>query len=293
MCIRDRHYTVVFVDTEDYLNLRVPATITDLWITIAAGVDRFLGQKNGHPRFWEKFHKFLTTTKVDVNKLTVGIPECTQLEMTFKKDADFKRKLDDALEGRRPELLQECRNFLEEGIAKITKDFYSQGTVLILDSFEKLRGDLHNAERVVQSVETIFIRDWKHLRTPCHAIYTVPPWMIFMEAGAASEFGRIHVLPMCKVYDPETGNPYQKGVDGMLDILAKRMDVDAIFGNRSALVPLVTASGGYTRDLLRMVREVLARGNGRGDPPDLEFPAVPVYRPYPTGVRRAVRYGPQ
>jgi hypothetical protein len=44
-----------------------------------------------------------------------------------------------------------------------------------------------------------------------------------------------------------------------MEVLEKRMVLDGIFEDRGALEPLVAASGGYPRDLLRMVREVLLR----------------------------------
>ncbi|MCK4658338.1 MAG: hypothetical protein KAV82_02350 [Phycisphaerae bacterium] len=256
-------YNVVFINTEDYLNLRVPANISDIMITIAAGMDRFLaepsapGEIRPFRRFWDRFRTFLDN-RVSLEKLTVKLPEIAELELAFTKDLDFKTRLYQSLEGRLPELARECREFLDECLGVLASR-HTGGTVLIVDSFEKLRGDATNATAVRTSVEEVFVRDWNYLRTPCHAIYTVPPWLTFMEAGAATEFGRIHILPMCKVSNAKTGKPHKKGVQAMMDILDKRMPLDDLFKDRTVLHPLVVASGGYPRDLLRMMRELLQR----------------------------------
>ena len=256
-------YNVVLIDTEDYLNLRVPANISDLMITIAAGMDRSLGEpgapgeKRPFRRFWERFRSFLNT-RVSLEKLNVKLPEIAEIELAFTKDLDFKARLYQSLEGRLPELARECTEFLDECLGVLASR-HARGTVIILDSFEKLRGDATNAAAVRASVEEIFVRNWNYLRTPCHAIYTVPPWLTFMEAGAATEFGRVHILPMCKVSDAATGEPHEAGVQAMMEILAKRMPLDDLFEDRTVLHPLVVASGGYLRDLLRMMRELLQR----------------------------------
>ncbi|MCK4342091.1 MAG: hypothetical protein KAY37_10255 [Phycisphaerae bacterium] len=253
------NYNVVYINTEEYLNLRVPANISDIMITIAAGMDRFLGESSDKGqttpfrRFWERFRSFLDT-RVSVEKLNVKLPEIAEMELAFTKDVDFKKRLYQSLEGRLPELALECQEFLDECLG-ILAQRREGGTVLIVDSYEKLRGDA----AVRASVEEVFVRDWEYLRTPCHAIYTVPPWLTFMEAGATTEFGRIHILPMCKVSDAETGKPHEPGVQAMMEILAKRMPLDDLFKERAVLHPLVVASGGYPRDLLRMMRELLQR----------------------------------
>jgi hypothetical protein len=64
---------------------------------------------------------------------------------------------------------------------------------------------------------------------------------------------------MCKVSDHLTGAVHEPGVKALFQVLERRMDLQALFANPSLLSPLVHASGGYPRDLLRMAREVLLR----------------------------------
>jgi len=260
--LEEKEYWVVYVNTEDYLNLHTPATTLDLWVTIAAGFDRFLAEKDAFNqsvrRFWGRFQAFLQR-EVSVSPLKLAVPDVAEIEVALKDNPDFWRKLNTELEARQPAFLRECRNFVDEAIALLAaKRSDAKGTVLILDSFEKLRGDARNADDVRSSAETIFVRDWRLLQTPCHSILMVPPWLAFTETGADNPLGRMFVLPMCKITKKD-GTPFAKGINAMFDMLSKRMDLETIFGDREGIKRLVEMSGGYPRDLIRMIQEVLLR----------------------------------
>jgi hypothetical protein len=130
------------------------------------------------------------------------------------------------------------------------------GMVIIIDSFEKVRGYPPHAEEVRTAIETIFIRDRQLLCLPCHVIYTVPPWLMSFAFGATAELGKVSVLPMCRLMD-QAGNPVPEGYAAMRRILEKRMDVSAVFSDLEPLDEVIKASGGYPRDFLRMMHEVI------------------------------------
>lgn len=159
----DNDYNVVYIDTEEYLNLHVPANVSDILITIAAGLDRHLhgtgpgGGLKPHGRFWDRLRSFLNT-RVSLEKLNVTLPEVAELELAFTEDIDFKSRLYQSLEGRTPELAKECRAFMDECLA-VLAGRHKQGTVLIIDSYEKLRGTFSNVAEVHSSVEDVFVRN--------------------------------------------------------------------------------------------------------------------------------------
>lgn len=260
--LENKGFQVVYINTEEYLNLQIPATTLDLWVTIAAGFDRFLEKTdafgNNFRRFWGRLQSLLKS-EVEVSRLKLAVPEVAEIELALKDNPDFWRKLNTELEARRPVFLRACQTFVEEAIALLArKRPKAAGTVLILDSFEKLRGDARNADEVRASAETIFVRDWRLLQTPCHSILMVPPWLAFTETGADNPLGRTHILPMCKIAE-KNGEPFDEGIKAMYDMLNKRMNLEAIFGDRKHILPLIEMSGGYPRDLIRMMQEVLLR----------------------------------
>ena len=258
-------YIPLYIDSEEYLNLRVSPSVNDLLATVAAGVDKFIqekGQKGivkGFKSYWERIYGFLGA-EVQIEGINLAIPMAGELELKLKQDVSFKAKLYEYLEqnGRLLDLTRQCQSFLTEAIAILKKAFPdSQGLVIILDSFEKVRGDQRNAEQIRGAVENIFVRDWKWLQLPCHVIYTVPSWLTFIECGATAEFGKVCILPMCRLADRETNKPEKKGYDAMRQILEKRMDLSKIFTGLEPLDNIIAASGGYPRDFLRMMHEVI------------------------------------
>ncbi len=259
-------YTPILIDAEDYLNLHVPPRVSDLLATAAAGVDEFIQKNcqgmmpNAFKSYWDRFSRFLGSD-VLIEDATIKIPAAGDLKLKLRQDVDFKTKVYEHLEqsGRLSDLARECQGFLNEAVAVVRKSAgNSQGMVVILDSFEKVRSsDYQRAEAVRQAVETIFIRDWKLLKLPCHVIYTVPSWLTFFEFGAAAEFGRVCILPMCRLTNRETGKRVPEGFAAMRKILEKRMELGEVFADPIPLDELIAASGGYPRDFLRMMREVL------------------------------------
>ncbi|MBI2425207.1 MAG: hypothetical protein HYV27_20440 [Candidatus Hydrogenedentes bacterium] len=266
-------FSVVFIDTEEYLNLRMPATISDLWISIAAGFDDFLQRALQGPhaigKFWERFRAFLDR-EIVVSDVKINLADVGEFKVALRENPAFRVQLNEALEAKRPKLVHECRDFVEEGIAALRQlRLNTQGTVIIIDSFEKLAGEARTADDVRASAEVLFTRDWRLLQAPCNTIYTVPPWLAFTDAAADNELGRTLLMPMCKVREKH-GGPCEAGIAALLDLLGRRMDVQAIFGDDTAIRPLIEMSGGYPRDLLRMVRDVLIR--------NIEVVALPIPR---------------
>ncbi|NLX21139.1 MAG: hypothetical protein GXY55_05620 [Phycisphaerae bacterium] len=262
--LRNDDYTVVFVDSEDYLNLNVPPRVNDLLATVAAGVDKFIQEdcRNGiagpFKSYWERF-RGLIGSGIEVEGLAISVPAVGELGLKLKQDVTLKARIYSYLErsGRLSDLAQACHDFLGEVIPVIANARPDhKGLVVIIDTFEKVRPtDLRQTEEVRQAVETIFIRDWKWLQLPCHVVYTVPSWLTFYEFGTGVD--RVCILPMCRLMDRKTGKPVPAGFAAMREIIEKRMPMDQVFSDAGTLDTLIEASGGYPRDLLRMMREVL------------------------------------
>jgi hypothetical protein len=264
-------YVVVYIDTEDYLNLTVPADIADLWVTMTAALDEAIfGSSKPDPtqpfsNFWERFQGFLNTS-IAVNDGTFKVPVVADFKATFKHELGFRAQLYRELGQRKNEMVRLCRAFAEEAVAYHRKAApESAGLVVVVDSFEKLRGDLTNASQVRESIDRIFIQQASELRTPFHAIFTVPPWVRFMLSCTGFGSGDIFVIPMCRIFEkPKTaiGAPAkvaEHNLSAFLEILRKRFDTKEVFGDEATLLRLAEAAGGYPRDLLRYVREVLLR----------------------------------
>jgi hypothetical protein len=146
----------------------------------------------------------------------------------------------------------------------------AERVVVIADGLEKFTPLREEERRTMEaSVESVFVQHAQLLRLPCHVIYTFPLWLRFQ----AAELGSLYdsqplILPMVKIAD-RTGTPYEPGLGKLVDLVGRRVDLKRVFGSEleKTLLPLVRASGGYPRDLLRMVRELLVRND--------KFPVAP------------------
>jgi hypothetical protein len=74
----------------------------------------------------------------------------------------------------------------------------------------------------------------------CTIVYTVPIASLYSSSGITKTFDK----------------PYQtQGLDSLVALLDKRIDVDRVFETRDILLEIVRASGGHVRDLMKMVRQ--------------------------------------
>jgi hypothetical protein len=260
--LRDSGTEVVYIDSLDYLNPAVPTNISQVLISLAAGVDKHLecvarnGLSRHARRFYERFAAFMQT-EVHIEAATIGITDASSIELNLKSSPAFREKLAEFAAGRLPVLAQQCTGFIREALADLRRLRHHERVLIIFDSFEKLRGDREDIRR---SVEEVFVQDVQFLRLPCDVIYTVPPWMAFLDFAPATGFQKPRTLPMVKVSQRNSRKDHAPGIAAMYEILSKRVTLEALWTHpRKVLLPLLRASGGYPRDLLHLAQELVLR----------------------------------
>lgn len=137
--------------------------------------------------------------------------------------------------------------------------------VLIIDNLEKVSA----ARRDV--VEHLYLERLRALLDlQAHLIITAPLFLVYSSAGATltANYGREPtVLPMVRVARrrSEGGGEDPRGVDAMAEVLARRVDFNALFteGGEAAR-RIAAASGGSIRHALTMLEAAI---NEQDDPP--------------------------
>jgi hypothetical protein len=134
------------------------------------------------------------------------------------------------------------------------RDLGFRGLVIIFDSLEKLRGISTNWKEVLDSAEEVFAANAPHLRLPVHVIYTVPAALVARARMAGVEF-----MPMIKLKDRE-GEPFESGLQAARELIRKRIPDDVLgelFGPdvEERVAKLIRWSGGYPREIVRLLRE--------------------------------------
>jgi hypothetical protein len=277
---KDLPTRVIHIDFEDYIDRFAPASVTDVLRVLAYVLDREATVAEGKdpdatPGYLLRLADFLTRTEVELKGIEakVGVEAfATSLKFEAKHDPTFRAAIHKALAGRFQQFAADAQSEMTQALVRLQAATHDERFVVICDGLEKIapvRED--EREQVEKSVETLYVHHAELLHLPCHAIYTFPLWLRFRTAPLGTLYGREPlILPSVKVAEQdEARTPYRPGYDKLIEIVRRRVDIGRVFGADLAatLEPIVVASGGYTRDLLRLVRELLYEAN--------EFPVTP------------------
>jgi hypothetical protein len=262
--LRKAGYMVALCDLRDYVNLSMPIDISDFLVTLAGAFSDaltepdMLGADMASESYWTRFASFVSSFKVDGLDLKVGskVGAEATLKLGLKQDPSFKSRIQAQLKNHLGALVQDVNQFMAEAVKKLRQRHQAaNGFVLLLDSVEQIRGTSVNAADVQGSVETLFVGHAEKLRfQSLHVVYTVPPWLKIRSPGVEGLYSNGQVIPCVKVRDQE-GRPFQPGLDAIERLVAKRGDWRRLLGpNRATFDKLAVASGGYLRDLLRLLK---------------------------------------
>lgn len=254
----------LYIDFEQYIDRYVPVSLADVLRVLAHALDReatLCENKNPdeNPGYLKRFWDYARQTDVELGKIEFGFYGA-KLPLELRDNAPFRKRITDALATRFQQFADDANQAMVEAVVRIRRATGAARVVVLADSLEKLTPMREeDREAVERSVESLFVQHAHYLRLPCHVIYTFPLWLRFRSAEPGSRFdGEPQILPMVKIAEHD-GTPSKDGLFRLRELLKKRLDLSAVFGEDldDTLIPLVAASGGYPRDLLRMTRNLL------------------------------------
>lgn len=164
-----------------------------------------------------------------------------------------------------PAFVREAREAMAESILRIKSANNAAQVVVVVDGLEKIQpSDTQERAAIELSLELVFVKQAHYLRQDFHTIYTFPQWLRFAAGRQLGTLfhGEPQVLSMVSLA-PRNEKCASEGSEGtrmMAELLHRRMGQEGfakIFGDGACAVPLLMASGGYPRHLLRLVRNVL------------------------------------
>jgi hypothetical protein len=125
-----------------------------------------------------------------------------------------------------------------------------RGLVLILDGLEKV---IFKEGATSNSHEMLFVHHGEQLKAiECHTIYTMPISLL-SSRNVGQIFTQQAIIPMVKTTH-ENGRKCEEGRSLLRKAILARIGTNDIFEDPALLDPLVVASGGHLRDLLRLLR---------------------------------------
>lgn len=267
--LRDQGYLAVYVDVEELLDLG-DITYLDVLVAIAQAIAEHLRTEKiklspGLLKALDDWFAEVVLTKEqrqDVEgtlsaEFGVGsrVPLLRMLASVtgqIKSGSSRKVEIRRTLERELRVFIQRLNDLIADARIRLQKRGWSD-LVVILDGLEKMHyARLENGK---STHSALFVDHSEQLKAPeCHIIYTVPISLVFnVNLGDAFPDETI-VIPMVKVTRDDGNAPYEDGREALLKVVAKRVDVDAVFTDRQCLERLVEVSGGSVRDLMRLVR---------------------------------------
>ena len=259
-------------DVGTYVNESSPIDITEFLIALALGAHDVLGapEADREPGFVGRLRRLLDRLKisVDVPGLSASVSrDGLEIEtMGASVEVELQRELkssESVVTELRRKLTYHIGRLYEEVAAFLTTllpaDDPGQGSVLIVDGLEKLRGTTENDLAVQESVQALFVAHASKLKfSSHHMIYTVPTYLQFTAPGALPFDSRVLPVPVPHVRPRpgQTAETVANTVAELREVVSRRLPADAIFAG-TQLDKIIEASGGHLRDLFTLLRQVV------------------------------------
>ena len=251
----------LYIDAHEYMDLTNPIDVTDVLMAVLYGAEYGMAEAEGgdletvlETGYFRRLWGWLQT-ETELSKLQVGIPSAGKLVLEMKTRPDLRAQVRKAVASHFSRFHAEiCAELIKLQVRakKLGKD----GVIILLDSVEKLQGISTNWHEVLESAERVFVSNMHFLELPVNVLYTVPPSLTSRVRKTELEF-----LPMIKVRD-RMGQDHEAGIDMAQQLVLKRIDepgLEGILGNnwQQRLRKIITGSGGYPREILQILQELL------------------------------------
>lgn len=309
-------YRVLRIEGGKYINLHQPLEVTDLLLSVAAGVAHSLGESGRRADFvTDSFVKrivhFLQNTNVSPTQLGLDATmeaggakfSLAKLVFNLSTNPSFKIQVQEVLRGRLDEFQKQFGVFMMEA-RDVLGTPEGRCPVIIIDDLEKIRGSGPDQDIVMRRMEQIFanfdemlnIKDW-------HSIWTIPPYIQLLNSGiGTAQYDGVEVLPMVRIWDYSSQRtPDVQGIEAMRRCVRKRGEyvkrteqkrniIDSLFLNEGSLDSIILASSGRLRDLLALLRSCVLRAFEQKDPnsPLAENMVARIIQAHNENYRRAI-----
>ena len=253
--------SVFYVDLSEFMLLTKEVEISDFLISVSGAMSEQLLQRYaaspGNRSYWERLTGFLQT-KIEFKELGLKAPGF-DIKAALKSDPDFKSKVQQAARGHVAQLVQDAHGFLGEAVNFVRQREAdpNRKVVLLLDSVERIRGVGSEAMAVYESVRNLFFGHAEHLKVPLlHIVYTIPPYLSILAAGAGSLMGGAVArrLVSTHIFQDRSRAPDAAGLAVLRQVIETRDPGWAALFSADAIDKLALSSGGDLREFFRLIR---------------------------------------
>jgi hypothetical protein len=259
--LEDANVIAFYADLSEYVLLTKEIEITDFLVSIAGAMSEEIYKaykaSPGNRSYWERFTKFLET-RIEVNELTATL-RGVGVKAALKADPDFKLKVQEASRGHVAQITRDAHDFMMEAVDFVRgkENDSAAKVVLIVDSVERIRGVGDEAMKVFESVRNLFFGHAEALKIPTlHVVYTVPPYLSVLAAGAGNLMGGATTrrLVSTHIFKDRSREPDRDGLAVLRQIVAARYPEWKQLSSPEALDQLAMSSGGDLREFFHLIR---------------------------------------
>lgn len=266
---------VVFIDAYRYIDNYSPLTVVDILRIVAYCMDLEAVQAETGKDAQDVEVSYLKSLLEFLKQPGIGIKDLKfehkglSFMLEFRNNRGFYDQAAKVLKDRFQHFVEQAHDVVSKAVLRLKKALNVERIVVIVDGLDKIQPKTEADREVIEkSVELVFSTHASLLRLPCHVIYTFPIWLRYRCPNLGNEYDlEPQIVPMVKIMSKERDESGEagvvvEGVKRLIEVIERRVDVRAIFGDdlNKTLMPLVMASGGYLRDLLRLARNVIAHG---------------------------------
>lgn len=261
------HLFPVIADAEELLDIRAEIDVADVMLAMLYATEVAVLQAEGKKPesamsegYFTRFWHWLTTTEVSLNEAKFAITSTVDLVAELKTRPTLRQRVREAVSRNLNSFLADVAKQLQaletrvEALPVGAGERPYSGVLIVVDSLEKLAGTTTTWRDVLNSAEVFFRRESPWLDLPVHTIYTVPPALLM-------RIPDIVFMPMIKVRSKD-GSPYEPGIDAARAVVYKRIppeSLESLLGEQweARVSTLIGWSGGYPRELVRLLRQCL------------------------------------
>lgn len=259
--------TAFYADLSEYVLLTKPIEISDFLIAMAGALsdrvaaDPRFSRHLAHRSYWDRLSHFLQS-KVEFKEFGIKFEGVADIKASLKNDPDFKQRVQQAARGHVAQIVADAHGFFADAVAAIRAGAGdpSLKIALIIDSVERIRGVGDEAMKVYESVRNLFFAHAEHLRIPLlHMVYTVPPYLSILAAGAGALMGGATVrrLVSTHIFVDRSRQIDPEGLALLRRVINKRHTGWGRVFSVEAVDRLAVSSGGDLREFFRLLRQCL------------------------------------
>jgi hypothetical protein len=262
----EQAYHVVYLDAYEYMNpseVRLPQLIVALLLALAEEPMFDLQANRPAMTLAKQIGELFGAAKKEIFKdLVANVPV---LKSLLRIDVPLQRAFRERATAVTQRLIELARETVQEVTDRLPAGH--TGLVFVIDNLEKIPN--LPTETKLSLHEALFHHELPLLDLPAHLVLTYPISLNYGGIGLRQLFrnAQLTTIPMVGVRerpDPSHGGSRAddpRGLAALRRLIARRVDVAAVFDGEATLDEAIRMSGGCVRDLLRFVSDLPIHGD--------------------------------